>query len=164
MGFYGKSGRGDLGLFRGVNSLNLDAKGRFAIPTKYRGRLKDRCASQLVITVDPNDHCLLIYPIPEWQEIERKLMRLPSFNKAARRLQRLLVGHAAEVDMDGQGRVLLPPPLREFAQMNKHAVLIGQGNKFELWDEERWNEQRESWLEESDLEHDLPADLETLSI
>ncbi|MEJ2530066.1 MAG: division/cell wall cluster transcriptional repressor MraZ [Gammaproteobacteria bacterium] len=157
-------------MFRGVNSLNLDAKGRFAIPTRYRERLKD-CweslvgAGRLVITVDPNDHCLLIYPVSEWQEIERKLMRLPSFNKAARRLQRLLVGHATEVDMDGQGRVLLPPPLREFAQMNKHAVLIGQGNKFELWDEERWNEQRESWLEESDLEQlDLPADLETLSI
>ena len=152
-------------MFRGVNTLNLDAKGRFAIPTRYRERLKDCCASQLVITVDPNDHCLLIYPVSEWQEIERKLMRLPSFNKAARRLQRLLVGHATEVDMDGQGRVLLPPPLREFAQMNKHAVLIGQGNKFELWDEGRWNEQRESWLEESDLEQlDLPADLETLSI
>jgi MraZ protein len=165
VGFYGERGRGDLTLFRGVNSLNLDAKGRFAIPTRYRERLKDCCASQLVITVDPNDHCLLIYPVPEWQEIERKLMKLPTFNKAARRLQRLLVGHAIEVDMDGQGRVLLPPPLREFAQMNKHAVLIGQGNKFELWDEERWNEQRENWLEESDLEQlDLPADLETLSI
>ena len=151
-------------MFRGVNSLNLDAKGRFAMPTKYRESLQDRCASQLVITVDPNDHCLLIYPIPEWQEIERKLMRLPTFNKAARRLQRLLVGHAVEVDMDGQGRILLPPPLREFAQMDKRAVLIGQGNKFELWDEGRWNEARESWLEESDLEQDLPSDLETLSI
>ncbi len=151
-------------MFRGVNSLNLDAKGRFAMPTKYRERLQDCCASQLVITVDPNDHCLLIYPIPEWQEIERKLMRLPTFNKAARRLQRLLVGHAVEVDMDGQGRILLPPPLREFAQTDKRAVLIGQGNKFELWDEGRWNEARENWLEESDLEQDLPPDLETLSI
>ncbi len=152
-------------MFRGVNTLNLDAKGRFAIPTKYRERLRDCCASQLVITVDPSDHCLLIYPAPEFQEIERKLMKLPTFNKAARRLQRLLVGHAIEVDMDGQGRILLPPPLREFAQMNKHAVLIGQGNKFELWDEGCWNELRESWLEESDLEQlDLPADLETLSI
>ncbi len=151
-------------MFRGVSSLNLDAKGRFAIPTKYRERLKDCCASQLVITVDPGDQCLLLYPAPEWQEIERKLMRLPTFNKATRRLQRLLVGHAVEVDMDGQGRILLPPPLREFAQMNKHAVLIGQGNKFELWDEGRWNEARDGWLEESDLEQDLPPDLETLSI
>ncbi|OOZ37306.1 division/cell wall cluster transcriptional repressor MraZ [Solemya velesiana gill symbiont] len=151
-------------MFRGVNRLNLDAKGRLAIPTRFRDRLRDCCASELVITVD-TDHCLLIYPLPEWQEIERKLMNLPSFNKAARRLQRLLVGHATEVEMDAQGRVLLPPPLRDFAGLNKHAVLIGQGNKFELWDEERWNGQRDEWLEEADLESlELPADLETLSI
>jgi MraZ protein len=151
-------------LFRGVNRLNLDAKGRLAIPTRYRERLRECCASELVITVD-TDHCLLLYPMPEWQEIERKLMRLPSFNKAARQLQRLLVGHATETEMDGQGRVLLPPPLREFAGLEKQAVLIGQGNKLELWDEVRWNEQRDNWLEEVDLEQlDLPADLETLSI
>ena len=151
-------------LFRGVNKINLDVKGRLAVPTRYRERLRECCDSGLVITVD-TDRCLLIYPENEWQEIERKLMKLPSYNKAARRLQRLLVGHATEVDMDAQGRVLLPPPLRQFAALDKHAVLIGQGNKFELWDEESWNQQRDSWLEEVDLEQlDLPADLETLSI
>ena len=156
--------RGGFFLFRGVNRLNLDAKGRLAVPTRFRERLRECCASELVITVD-TDHCLLIYPLPEWQEIERKLMKLPSFNKAARRLQRLLVGHATEVEMDGQGRVLLPPPLRQFAGLEKHAVLIGQGNKFELWDEGRWNDQRDGWLEQADLEQlDLPADLELLSI
>lgn len=165
-GFFWKKGNygGAATLFRGVNRLNLDAKGRLAVPTRYRDRLRDCCASELVITVD-TDHCLLIYPLPEWQEIERKLMKLPSFNKAARRLQRLLVGHATELEMDAQGRVLLPPPLRDFAGLEKHAVLIGQGNKFELWDETRWNEQRDGWLEEADMESlDLPADLETLSI
>lgn len=151
-------------MFRGVNKINLDAKGRLAVPTRYRERLRDCCDSELVITVD-TDRCLLIYPAHEWQEIERKLMKLPSYNKAARRLQRLLVGHATEVEMDGQGRVLLPPPLRQFAALDKHAVLIGQGNKFELWDEDSWNQQRDGWLEEVDLEQlDLPADLETLSI
>jgi len=151
-------------LFRGVNRLNLDAKGRLAIPTRYRERLRECCASELVVTVDL-DHCLLIYPMPEWYEIERKLMKLPSFSKPARQLQRLLVGHATETEMDAQGRVLLTPPLRAFAGLDKHAVLIGQGNKLELWDEVRWNEQRDSWLEEVDLEQlDLPSDLETLSI
>lgn len=151
-------------MFRGVNRINLDAKGRLAIPTRYRERLRECCASELVITVDP-DHCLLIYPMPEWQEIECKLMKLPSFNKAARQLQRLLVGYATELEMDAQGRVLLPPLLREFAGLKKHAVLIGQGIKFELWDESRWNEQRDEWLEGVDLEAlDLPTDLETLSI
>jgi MraZ protein len=152
-------------LFRGVNRVNLDAKGRLAVPTRYRGQLVESCDSRLVVTIDANDRCLLIYPAPIWQEIERKLMKLPSFNKEARRLQRLLVGHATELDMDGQGRLLMPPPLREFAGMNKQAVLIGQGDRFELWDEEHWNGQREEWLKETDLEQmDLPADLETLSI
>jgi len=151
-------------LFRGLNRLNLDAKGRLAVPTRYRERLRDCCASELVVTVD-TDHCLLLYPMPEWQEIERKLIKLPSFNKAARNLQRLLVGHATEVEMDGQGRVLMPPPLREFAGLDKHVVLIGQGNKFELWDEVRWNEQRDQWLDNVDLEQlELPVDLQTLSI
>lgn len=151
-------------MLRGVNRLNLDAKGRLAVPTRYRDRLRESCASELVVTVDP-DRCLLIYPMPEWQEIERKLNRLPSFDPTARRLQRLLVGHATEVDMDGQGRVLMPPPLREFAGLDKLVVLIGQGNKFELWDEARWNEQREGWLQEVDLQQlDPSADLKTLSI
>ncbi|WP_260294971.1 division/cell wall cluster transcriptional repressor MraZ [Sedimenticola hydrogenitrophicus] len=151
-------------MFRGVNRLNLDAKGRLAVPTRYRERLQERCAAELVVTIDL-DHCLLIYPLPEWQEIERKLMKLPSFNKAARNLQRLLVGHATEVEMDGQGRVLLPPALRDFAHLDKHVVLIGQGNKFELWDEERWNSQREGWLGEVDLNNlDLPAEFDTFSI
>ena len=79
-------------LFRGVNKLNLDAKGRLAVPTRYREQLRVSCGSQLVITVD-TDHCLQIYPLPEWEKFEGKLMKLSSFNKTIRRLQRLLVGH-----------------------------------------------------------------------
>lgn len=150
-------------MFRGVNTLNLDAKGRIAMPMRYRQRLADGCNGQLVITVD-RDHCLLIYPLPEWELIERKLVKLPSFNKQARRLQRLLIGHATEVELDSAGRVLLPPPLREFADLEKKAVLIGQGNKFELWNEALWNERRDVWLAEDDDLEDLPADLETLSL
>lgn len=151
-------------MFRGVNSLNLDAKGRVAMPTRYRQRLVDSCDGQLVITVD-RDHCLLLYPLPEWELIERKLAKLPSFNKQARRLQRLLIGHATEVELDGAGRVLLPPLLRDFAGLEKRAVLIGQSNKFELWNESLWNERREAWLaEDDDSESDLPADMESLSL
>ncbi len=151
-------------MFRGVNRLNLDAKGRLAVPTRFRERLRDCCASQLIITVDP-DHCLLIYPLPEWEEIERKLMNLPTFNKTARGLQRFLVGHATEVDMDGQGRLLLPPPLREFAGLDRRAVLIGQGRKFELWDEGRWSEGLDGWLGEMDFgQLDQTPGLENLSI
>jgi MraZ protein len=151
-------------VFRGVNPLNLDAKGRMAMPTRYRAQIEEVCAGKLVVTVD-RDHCLLMYPLPEWETIERKLVKLPSLNKQARRLQRLLIGHATEVDMDGQGRLLLPPPLRGFAGLDKSVVLIGQGNKFELWNEERWNARRDEWLEgEDDEALDLPAELETLSL
>jgi MraZ protein len=151
-------------LFRGVSTLNLDAKGRFAIPTKYRERLVESCASQLVITVD-KDRCLLIYPEPVWIEMEKKLKALPSFNKATRILQRLYIGHAHEVEMDAQGRVLLPPKLRSFAGLEKRVALVGQGERFELWDEDVWDKQRDEWLENVDLDDlDLPPELESLSI
>jgi MraZ protein len=135
-----------------------------AIPTRHRERLRECCASQLVITVD-TDRCLLLYPAPVWSEIETKLEALPSFNKAARILQRLYIGHAHEVEMDGQGRILLPPELRKFANLDKRVALVGQGKKFELWDEETWNGKREVWLDEVDLDQiELPAGMESLSI
>ncbi|VAX08785.1 Cell division protein MraZ [hydrothermal vent metagenome] len=150
-------------MFRGANNISIDAKGRMAVPTRFRECLESCCTSQLVITVD-TDRCLLVYPLPEWLEIERKLVKLPSLDKVARHVQRMLIGNATEVEMDGQGRILLPPYLRTYAGLGKRAVLIGQGQKFELWDEERWNGQLDKW-QETDLEQlDLPADLESLSL
>jgi MraZ protein len=150
-------------MFRGANKLTLDAKGRMVMPTRYRERLQERCGGKLVITVD-KDQCLLIYPLPDWEEIERKLMRLPTLNPQARRLQRLMVGHATDLEIDGHGRVLLPPKLREFALLTRDAMLIGQGVRFELWDEARWNERRDEWLASEETTTDLPAELETLSL
>lgn len=149
-------------MFRGVNSISLDSKGRIAIPTRYREDLLARCAGRLIMTVD-RDHCLLLYPLPEWEIIESKLVRLSSFNPQTRRLQRLLIGHATECDMDGAGRILLPAPLRDFATLEKDIMLIGQGNKFELWDQGIWNERRTEWLAATDNE-ELPAELQSLSL
>jgi MraZ protein len=149
-------------VFRGATKVTLDAKGRLAIPTRYRERIATRCDGQLVATVD-KDYCLLIYPLPDWEELERKLVRLPSLNKQSRRLQRLMIGYATEIDIDGQGRILLSRELRDFAQLERHAMLIGQGHKFELWDEESWNDKRDTWLEDEDG-GDLPAELEQLSL
>lgn len=152
-------------MFRGVNTLNLDAKGRMALPSKYRDRLMSQGDGQLVVTVD-RDHCLLLYPLPEWEDIERKLVRLPTLNKQVRRLQRLLMGHATECELDSSGRILVPPPLRAFAELDKRIVLIGQGNKFEIWNEDIWTQRRDQWLAESDdgNELELPAELESLSL
>ncbi|HET6725412.1 MAG TPA: division/cell wall cluster transcriptional repressor MraZ [Gammaproteobacteria bacterium] len=150
-------------MLRGVNTLALDAKGRLAIPTRYRDGLAQRCAGQMVITVD-YDRCLLLYPLPDWEELEQKLVRLSGLNKQSRRLQRLLMGHATDLELDSHGRVLLPAPLREFASLDRRVVLIGQGNKFELWDEDTWTERRDVWIDEADEDESLPEELARLSL
>lgn len=145
--------------------MNLDAKGRMAVPTKYRGLLTDRFAGKVVITVDP-DRCLSIYPLKTWEEIERKLDRLPTFNPSARKLQRALTGHATEVEMDGNGRLMVPAPLREFAGITKKAVLMGQTRKFELWDAEQFEINRTGWLDDiKDIGAlELPDEFASLSL
>ncbi|NQV85848.1 MAG: division/cell wall cluster transcriptional repressor MraZ [Woeseiaceae bacterium] len=148
-------------MFRGATKVSLDAKGRMAIPTRYRERLSTRSDGQLIVTVD-RDHCLLVYPLVDWEELERKLVRLPSMNKVARRIVRIMVGYATEVDMDANGRILVSRELREFASLDTQGMLIGQGNKFELWDEATWNEKRDIWLGEED-DGDMPADLGSIS-
>jgi len=148
-------------MFHGANKLTVDIKGRMVMPTRYRERLLESCGGKLILTVD-KDQCLLLYPLPKWEEIERKLMALPSLNPQARRLQRLMVGHATDLDLDSHGRLLIPPELREFATLTRDAMLIGQGEHFELWDEARWNAFASQAL--ADSATDLPAELETLSL
>lgn len=134
------------------------------MPSKYRERLQTSGEGQLVVTLDMNEPCLLIYSLPEWEDIERKLVRLPSLNKQAVRLKRLLLGHASECELDSHGRILLPPALRDLVKLDKHVVLLGQGNKFELWDEQAWNARRDTWLSETESDQGLSDGLETLSL
>ena len=151
-------------MFRGANKVTLDTKGRLAMPARYRERIVERSNGRLVATLDRSDRCLLIYTLPEWEEIELKLRRLPTLNRATRRLQRLMIGHAADLELDANGRVLIPPSLREYAGLTRSAVLIGQGNRFELWDEVQWNENREAWLKVDEATEELPPELESLSL
>lgn len=153
-------------MYRGINGINIDVKGRFVMPTRYRERLQLDSKNAVVLTIDTEERCLLLYPLPDWEEIERKLAALPSFNPAARRIQRLLIGHATDVEIDGQGRILLPPLLREYAELKKSAVLVGQGKKFELWDEAHWQSRRGDWLEEESNsgESDLPDEVKSISL
>jgi MraZ protein len=150
-------------MFRGATRVTLDDKGRMVMPTRYRERLREQAQGRVVVTVD-RDQCLLIYPLPQWEQIERKLMSLPSLNERARRLQRLMVGHADDLELDGHGRLLLPPQLREFAGLDRHAMLVGQGGRFELWDEARWVERRDFWLKSEESATDLSAELDSLSL
>ncbi len=135
-----------------------------AFPTRYRERLMEQCDGNLVITIDTEERCLLIYPLPEWEVIEKKIEALPSFNRAARRIQRLLIGHATDLELDGSGRVLLPAPLREYAGLDKKLMLIGQGKKFELWSEEHWDRCRDDYLDEGSDADALPEEMMNLSL
>lgn len=152
-------------MYRGINAINLDAKGRMVMPTKYRVQLQTDAESRIVITIDTEEKCLLLYPLPVWEEIEKKIEALPSFNPITRRIQRLLIGHASEQEFDSNGRVLLPPLLREYAGLEKEIMLVGQGKKFEVWSLEAWNSGRAGWLAEGlGSTGDLPPELQSLSL
>jgi MraZ protein len=152
-------------MFRGINSINVDTKGRVAIPMRYRQRLIDDVQGQLILTIDTEQRCLLVYPLSTWEEIEQKISALPSFHPATRRIQRLLIGHATELALDSHGRILLPPLLRDYAGIEKQIVLVGQGNKFEIWNAELWQQRRDDWLnEELVKEGEIPEELKSISL
>ena len=154
--------------FRGVSACNVDAKGRFAMPTKYRESFQETSSSKCVITIDTEDDCLLLYPLQVWEEIEASLQSLPSLNRKVRRIQRLLIGHASEVEIDAQGRVLLPTILRQFAHVKKKMMVVGQGKKFELWSEENWLSACKAWLEQGKTMQkegeEIPDELSSISV
>jgi len=148
-------------MFRGASSLNLDAKGRLAIPAKHRDALHSLSSGQLVLTVHPH-RCLLLYPATAWEPIQAKLMSLSSFDKRSSALQRLLVGYAEDILMDAAGRMLVSSVLREFAGLDKQAMLVGQGSHFELWNLQAWREQLDQVVIGDEL--NMPAELEGFSL
>lgn len=150
-------------MFRGGSTVNLDAKGRLAFPTRYRTAIEERCQGRVVLTIH-DDRCLLLYPFPDWDEIERKLVSLPNQEKRTRTLQRMMLGHATELDMDGNGRILIPPRLREFAGLDKRVVLAGLGIKFEIWNEEAWERHCADWVAMESGDAELPVSLESLTL
>jgi MraZ protein len=132
------------------------------MPSRYRDELVSRCAGQLIVTIDAVDPCLCVYPLPEWELIEAKLRELPSLREETRRLQRLLIGNAVDIELDGSGRFLVPPRLRAHAGLDKHAMLVGQLNKFQLWNEDAWNALADADLAAIKQPGALPDDLRDL--
>ncbi len=151
-------------MFRGENKVTLDPKGRLAVPTRYRESIAEDADGRMVVTIDHRDRCLLIYMLHDWEEIQRKLTRLPALNPMARDLQRLMIGHATDIELDSHGRVLIPPNLREYAGLSRDVVLSGQGTRFELWDEALWVAQRESALQAYRGNQDLPPELNSIAL
>ena len=148
-------------MFQGSHGINMDAKGRIAIPAKQRESLMSMSDGRIVMTAHTQDRCVLVYPESEWEQIRPKIEALPSFNKTALRTQRLLLGYATSLELDGNGRVLVPPTLRDYAALDKKLMLVGLGKKLELWSEETWLQT----VADAPLDdEELPPELLTLSL
>jgi MraZ protein len=130
-------------VFFGETSINLDAKGRLAIPVRYRESIQALCGSHLVITYSAFDSgALWLYPKEEWERVRDEVMQLSTFDPSHRSLQRRLVGSAAATDPDGTSRIQLPLTLRQVAGLEKRVVLLGMGSRFEIWNENVLNQKR----------------------
>ncbi|MCY0966023.1 division/cell wall cluster transcriptional repressor MraZ [Parathalassolituus penaei] len=145
-------------------NISLDAKGRLAIPTRVREVLEGFGSTGLVVTVDTQDRCLMLYPVSEWSVIETKVQALPSFDARVRVIKRMLLGYATDCEPDGSGRILLGAALREYAGLSRECVLMGQGNKLELWDKARWDGELDRYLQQPMSLDDLPEELKSLSL
>ena len=165
----GKSGisqqNGDEIVFRGFNKISIDSKGRLAVPSRYRDLIAVQTENNLIITLNPLDRSLWLYPLYEWNVIENKLATLSDFDKQSRRTKQMMRGYASDCQLDSQGRILLPKELRSYAELTKQAVILGQGNKFEIWNESAWDIQSDEWLESVDDDSILtPESLQLLSL
>ena len=149
-------------MFKGATSLNIDAKGRLAIPAKHRDVLLVQSEGKMVLTAHSHP-CLLLYPAPEWRPIQEKVMSLSSFDKKSAALQRRLVGYADDVSLDSAGRMLVSPVLRELAGLQKDVMLVGQGSHFEIWSKEAWLKESQEAVN-ADGEYEMPAELEGFSL
>jgi len=148
-------------MFFGAAALNLDAKGRLAIPARHRDALLAAADGSLVLTAHPH-RCLLLYPGPAWEPIRDKVLSAPSLEQQSALLKRLLVGFAREESLDSAGRLLVAPELRQFAQLEKQVWLVGQGNHFEIWSDAGWQKQQEAIFALGDSL--LPPGLEDLAL
>ena len=143
-------------MFQGETAITIDDKGRLAIPTSYRELVASECGNRLVITYNPFEAgCLYLYPLPVWEKVRDQVNALPRTRKNSRLLQLKLVGAAAFAEPDGSGRISLPASQRSAVGIEKKAVLLGMGDKFELWSEQAHHEQIRQTLGDADLGEDL---------
>lgn len=151
-------------MFRGISTVTMDPKGRMALPARHRDVVTVAGDGRVVVTIDMRESCLLLYPLAEWALVQGKLENLSNMNPQARLLQRLLIGHATDLELDAAGRLLLPPMLRDFGGLQKKLVLVGQGNKIEIWAADHWQQRLNLWLEEGAALLDSDALFDGLSV
>lgn len=125
-------------MFRGRFEYTIDEKGRISLPSKFREALSANFDERLIIT--SFDNCLWAYPMPEWQAIEEKIAALPQFRSEVKALQRVFVSGAADCPLDKQGRIVIPPTLRDYAELKKEVVFVGMTKRIEIWSKEKWDQ------------------------
>jgi MraZ protein len=125
-------------MFRGRYNHQVDTKGRLSVPSRFREVLAAASEGRLILT--NFDECLWAFTVPEWQELERKVSALPQFMEEVKALQRVFISAAVECPIDRQGRILIPPTLREYAGLSRDVVIVGMTRRFEIWAKERWDE------------------------
>lgn len=143
-------------MFQGESAITIDDKGRLAIPTGFRESIAAACAGRLVITYNPFDAgALYLYPYPAWEAVRDQVNALPRTRSTNRTLQLKLVGAATTVELDGSGRISLPASHRNATGIERRAVLVGMGDKFELWSEQAHQAQIQQTLDDADMGEDL---------
>lgn len=150
-------------MFRGIHLLSIDSKGRVKIPVRHQHQVAKICSGEMVLSIHPDDPCLVLYPLPNWQQLERKIAELPSLNVHSKKISRKLIGHACDCDLDKIGRILLPSSHKSYANLTDKAILSGQGTSFEIWDENAWHQQIEK-LERLSSQDEVPEEISKLSL
>ncbi|WP_244610268.1 division/cell wall cluster transcriptional repressor MraZ [Bathymodiolus heckerae thiotrophic gill symbiont] len=146
-----------------MHNLTIDAKGRLKIPMRHQAQIDKTCAGKMVLSIHPDDTCLLLYPLQDWQVLEDKVSALPSLNIHTKRLKRKLIGHATDCELDNTLRILIPATLREYANIDRKIIMSGQGHNFELWDESAWHKQLAN-LDALSKKEDIPISITELSL
>lgn len=155
-------------MFRGVSTINIDAKGRLAIPAKYRPEILDICDSQMIVAYGltddyaPQNGCLWLYPLPEWEALEEKLMHAARRNKVIAGIQRFFVGTSSQCDLDAQGRVLIPDAMKQKIGLDKKIALVGHGKRFEVWSEDIWSTMQDTWFDGIEVSEEGREELDAI--
>ena len=150
-------------MYRGIHLLSIDAKGRLKIPSRHLEQVQKSSSGKMVLSVHPDDSCLVLYSLKDWERLELKIGELPSLNIHTKKLSRKLIGYACECDLDKIGRILIPNSHIKYANLINKAILSGQGKSFEIWDERTWKEQIEK-LDRLSKEKEIPQEVSKLSL
>ena len=150
-------------MYRGIHVLSIDSKGRLKVPARHLEQVNKNSSGKMVLSVHPDDSCLVLYSLKDWEKLELKIGSLPSLNIHTKKLARKLIGHACECDLDKFGRILIPSSHKNYANLNNKVILSGQGKSFEIWDERAWKDQIEK-IERLSNQTEVPQEISKLSL